>query len=110
MKLFYHILFYAPINCEYIIYLLILCSIGLAQISENLNSIPKLNGSNFKIWKESLEILLGCMDLDLALRNDELASTKEQLNASNIKKEKRSNRMCLMIIRPSIPVFLGFYH
>ena len=48
----------------------VVCLVGLSQISENINSILKLNGSNFKIWKESLEILLGCMDLDLALKTD----------------------------------------
>lgn len=26
-----------------------------------------LNGTNFKIWKEVVEIIFGCMDLDLAL-------------------------------------------
>ncbi|TYK04878.1 Retrovirus-related Pol polyprotein from transposon TNT 1-94 [Cucumis melo var. makuwa] len=34
--------------------------VGLAQISVNLSSVPKLNGLNSKIWKKSLEILLGC--------------------------------------------------
>ncbi|TYK22162.1 cation/H(+) antiporter 15-like [Cucumis melo var. makuwa] len=60
--------------------------VGLAQIFENLSSTPKLNGLNFKIWKESLEILLGCMDLNLALRIDKPASTKEQPNTTNIEK------------------------
>ena len=78
------------INCEYIIYLLVvLCLVDLAQISGNLNSIPKLNGLNFKIWKESLEILLGCMDLNLALRIDKPTSTKEQSNTTNIEKWER---------------------
>jgi len=82
---------------------LFLVLVGLTQISGNLSSIPKLNGSNFKIWKESLEILLGCMDLDLALRTDKPTSTEEQPNTANIEKWNRSNRMCLMIIRHSIP-------
>ena len=30
------------VNCEYIIYLLVLCLVGLSQISGNLSSIPKL--------------------------------------------------------------------
>ena len=75
-----------PINYEYIIYLFVLCLVGLTQIFGNLNSIPKLNGSNFKIWKENLEILLRCMNLDLALRTDKSTSTKEQLNMTNIEK------------------------
>ncbi|KAA0062162.1 Retrovirus-related Pol polyprotein from transposon TNT 1-94 [Cucumis melo var. makuwa] len=60
--------------------------VGLAQISVNLSSVPKLNGLNSKIWKKSLEILLGCMDLDLALRTDKLAFNKEQSNTTNIEK------------------------
>ena len=39
-----------------------------AIISANLNSIPILNGTNFKNWKENVLIVIGCMDLDLALR------------------------------------------
>ena len=33
-----------------------------------MNSIPILSGFNFKDWKENIFIVLGCMDLDLALR------------------------------------------
>ena len=40
---------------------------NFATISANLNSIPVLNGTNFKDWKENVVIVLGCMDLDLAL-------------------------------------------
>ncbi|KAL5569429.1 hypothetical protein UlMin_026004 [Ulmus minor] len=53
-----------------------------------------LNGTNFKDWKENMMILLGCMDIDLALRmpkpdelNEEKAFrgvvTDEVTNASN---------------------------
>ncbi|XP_028196659.1 uncharacterized protein LOC114381593 [Glycine soja] len=40
----------------------------VASISANLNSVPVLDGANFKDRKENMEIVLGCMDLDLALR------------------------------------------
>ncbi|KAK4388610.1 hypothetical protein Sango_2467600 [Sesamum angolense] len=40
------------------------------NITASINTIPMLNGSNFKSWKENLEIVLGVMDLDLALRED----------------------------------------
>ena len=36
------------------------------SIFVNLSSIPVLNGSNFKEWKDNIQIVLGCMDLDLA--------------------------------------------
>ncbi|XP_075486445.1 uncharacterized protein LOC142526056 [Primulina tabacum] len=42
----------------------------VSSISANLNNIPVLNGSNFKKWKEHAMIVLGCMDLDYALRED----------------------------------------
>ncbi|KAL9671090.1 hypothetical protein QQ045_008655 [Rhodiola kirilowii] len=37
-------------------------------VAANLNNIIMLNGTNFKDWKENITILLGCMDLDMALR------------------------------------------
>ncbi|XP_024046630.1 protein FAR1-RELATED SEQUENCE 4-like [Citrus clementina] len=39
------------------------------SISANINSVPVLNGTNFKDWKENMMILLGCMDLDLSFRH-----------------------------------------
>ena len=46
-------------------------TVNASSISSNLNSIPVLNGSNFLKWKEHVNIVLGCMDLDFALRVDE---------------------------------------
>ena len=53
-------------------------------ISANVNNIPVLNGTNFKKWKEHVIIVLGCMNLDYALREDRppnltSASTTEQM-------------------------------
>ena len=39
-----------------------------SNITTNINSIPMLNGTNFKTWHENLQIFLGVMDLDRALR------------------------------------------
>ena len=65
-----------------------------------------LNGTNFKNWKENVEIVLGCMDLDLALRVERPASLTD-VSTSDQKKDfekwERSNRMCLMIMKRSIP-------
>ncbi|CAN1216839.1 hypothetical protein LINPERPRIM_LOCUS789, partial [Linum perenne] len=44
-----------------------------ANITSNINSVPMLNGTNFKDWKRHLHIVLGCMDLDLALREEQPA-------------------------------------
>ncbi|KAK4389907.1 hypothetical protein Sango_2327700 [Sesamum angolense] len=38
-----------------------------SNITTSINTILMLNGSNFNSWKENLEIVLGVMDLDLAL-------------------------------------------
>ncbi|RVW84555.1 Retrovirus-related Pol polyprotein from transposon TNT 1-94 [Vitis vinifera] len=77
-----------------------------SSISTNVNNIPVLNGTNFKKWKEHVIIVLGCMDLDFALREDRpsdltSASTAEQ--RSTMEKWERSNRMSLMIMKHSIP-------
>ena len=74
-----------------------------ANVSAQLSMIPMLNGTNFKIWKENVEIVLGCMDLDLAIREQRPISTMEDPNTDKIEKWDRSNRMCLMIMKRSIP-------
>ena len=80
-------------------------------MSANLNSVPVLNGSNFKDWKENILIVLGCMDLDLSLRMDKSASLTNASSLDdkrNYEKWDRSNRLSLMIIKCGIPeVFRG---
>ncbi|KAK4404382.1 hypothetical protein Sango_0806800 [Sesamum angolense] len=77
-----------------------------ANITTSINTIPMLNGSNFKSWKENLEIVLGVMDLDLALREDSPPALTDK-SASEQKREKKrwekSNCMCVMIMKKSIP-------
>ena len=41
-----------------------------SSISTNVNNIPMLNDTNFKKWKEHIIIMIGCMDLDYALREN----------------------------------------
>ena len=68
-----------------------------------------LNGSNFKISKENVEIVLSCMKLDLALRMESPTSTPENLNEANIEKWEQSNLLSLMLMKHSIPeAFQGF--
>ncbi|KAL2498445.1 hypothetical protein Adt_23995 [Abeliophyllum distichum] len=82
------------------------CNSAASTISANINSIPMLNGSNFKDWKENVLIVLGCMDLDLAIRIEKPASLKDASSPDdrrNFEKWERSNRMSLMIIKRGIP-------
>lgn len=74
-----------------------------SNVSTQVSNIPMLNGTNFKVWKETVEIVLGCMDLDLALRSDRPIATPENLNEVKIERWDRSNRMCMMIMKRSIP-------
>ncbi|KAF8369261.1 hypothetical protein HHK36_032730 [Tetracentron sinense] len=69
------------------------------NVSAQVSNIPMLSRTNFKVWKETVEIVLGCMDLDLALRSDQPTTTPENPNVVKIEKWDRSNRMCLMIMK-----------
>nr|XP_028955042.1 uncharacterized protein LOC114823780 [Malus domestica] len=71
----------------------------------NLNTVEPLTGINYKKWKQDLEIVLGVMDWDLALRTEEPpmptdGSTSSQ--RSKYEKWKKSNRISLMIIKRSM--------
>nr|XP_028949145.1 uncharacterized protein LOC114821289 [Malus domestica] len=73
--------------------------------SLNFTNIETLTGSNFKKWKEDIEIVLGLMDLDLALREDQPATiTTESTTYQRIKSEKweRANRMSIMIMKKAM--------
>ncbi|XP_047326667.1 uncharacterized protein LOC124930359 [Impatiens glandulifera] len=74
-------------------------------------SVPILLGDNFKNWKKSILIHLGCMDLDLALRIDQptpLTDVSTTDQRQMFEKWERSNRLSLMIIKKSIPeIFRG---
>jgi len=72
------------------------------NFAAQVKTIPVLSGLNFKSWKESVEIVLGCMDLDLSLRENRHVATPENPNEAKIEKWDRSNCMCLMIIKRSI--------
>ncbi|KAH9741472.1 Integrase catalytic domain-containing protein [Citrus sinensis] len=71
-----------------------------------MNSVPVLNGTNFKDWKENMMILLSCMDLDLSFRHpkpDELTDDSTSEDVLYYEKWDRSNRMSLMIMKCGIP-------
>ena len=76
-----------------------------------MNLVPVLNGANFKDWKENMQIVLGCIDLDLTLRIEKLSSPIDSSTSEQRKlyeKWDHSNHMSLMIIKRDIPeVFRG---
>ena len=77
-----------------------------ANITANINSIPMLNGSNFKSWQENLLIVLGVMDLDLALRVDSpppLTDKSTFDEKRDMERWEKSNRLCIMIMKKAIP-------
>ncbi|RVW44514.1 hypothetical protein CK203_083065 [Vitis vinifera] len=77
-----------------------------SSISANVKNISMLNDTNFKKWKEHVIIVLGCMDLDYALREDrpsDLTDASIAEQRSTMEKWERSNRMSLMIMKHLIP-------
>ena len=81
-------------------------NLSATSIAANINNIPLLNGTNFKEWKENVEIILGCMDLDLALRIEQptpLTAASSAEDKRDFEKWDHSNRMCLMIMKKGIP-------
>ena len=60
--------------CEHAYLFLILYSAlaNVVNLSTQVDGIPMLNGRNFKIWKENVEIVISYMELDLPLRMEHL--------------------------------------
>ena len=40
------------------------------SITDIRRDVPKLNGDNYKVWKERILLYLGCMDIDYTIRKD----------------------------------------
>ncbi|CAM8999145.1 unnamed protein product [Rhodiola kirilowii] len=82
-----------------------------SSVAANISDVLMLNGTNFKGWKENIMILLGCMDLDLALKEPKQdAITNTSSESAQVYKGtwERSNRLSLMILhRGILEVFRG---
>ena len=77
-----------------------------SNINASINYIPMLNGTNFKTWHENHQIVLGVMDLDLALRVSSPAPLTVESSSDEkrgIERWEKSNHMCLIIIKKAIP-------
>lgn len=62
-----------------------------ANISASINSIPMLNGTNFRAWQENVMIVLGVMDLDLALRIDQPAALTDKSTSDDKREMEKWN-------------------
>ena len=74
-------------------------------VNNNNATIEILSGSNYKRWRSDIEFVLGMMDLDMALREDEPPKpTNESTEAmrAHYAKWERSNHLSLISIKRSI--------
>ncbi|XP_010537050.1 PREDICTED: uncharacterized protein LOC104811890 [Tarenaya hassleriana] len=72
-------------------------------MSSIVDAIPKLNGSNFEEWKERLLLELCLMDHDFVFFKDRPDIKDTMSSAEDLERWDRSNRICLMLMRYSIP-------
>ncbi|KAL4376734.1 hypothetical protein GQ457_02G021410 [Hibiscus cannabinus] len=74
-------------------------------MSDNRVDIPELTSENFKFWKESILLQLGCLDIDYAIRKSE-PSVTDNINQADLalyEKWERSNRLSIMFIKTKVP-------
>ena len=63
-----------------------------ANVATTIDGIEHLTGSNFPVWKDKINMVLGVLDLDYALRFDEpVAPTSEEENYVEKKKTYDTN-------------------
>ncbi|KAF7838710.1 Retrovirus-related Pol polyprotein from transposon TNT 1-94 [Senna tora] len=76
-------------------------SLSFGETSEKIF----LSGDNYKVWKESILLHLGCLDLDYALRKEEppvLTAASTPAEIALYERWERSNRIILMLIKSRI--------
>jgi hypothetical protein len=76
------------------------------DLTVGINSILMLMGFNYKKWKDTLEIILVCLDMDIALQQAKPpvpveGSPKNVQNAHA--RWMKSNHLCLKVIQMAIP-------
>jgi hypothetical protein len=80
-------------------------SAKITDLTADINSILMLTGSNYKEWKDTLEIILGCLDLDIALQQAKppVHAADSPDNVQNAHARwMRSNRLCLKVMQMTI--------
>jgi hypothetical protein len=81
-------------------------SVKITDITADINSILMLTGANYKELKNTLEIILGCLDLDIALQQAKppIPAADSPDNVQNAHARwMRSNRLCLKVMQRTIP-------
>ncbi|KAL4340139.1 hypothetical protein GQ457_08G024220 [Hibiscus cannabinus] len=73
-------------------------------MSDNRVDIPELTSENFKFWKESILLQLGCLDIDYAIRKSEpnITDNSNQADLALYEKWERSNRLSIMFIKSKV--------
>ncbi|XP_026416154.1 uncharacterized protein LOC113311542 [Papaver somniferum] len=76
-----------------------------AFLNDSSSRIPILNSDNYKEWKEKILLYLGCMDLDLAIHEEEppiAIAIGTQAEKATYERWERSNCLSLMLIKSHI--------
>ncbi|PON56995.1 Transmembrane protein [Parasponia andersonii] len=71
-----------------------------------MSIISLLTSTNFKVWKENVMIVLGCMDLNQIFKKDQLSALTKKSSTKdkkNFKLWKKYNHISVMIIKWYIP-------
>lgn len=86
----------------FIVYIAVVATHSLIPNSAN---VPILSGDNYADWKDQILLTLGCMDLDLVLRETEpntLTDKSTTEEKATFDRWQRSNRLSLMLIKTYI--------
>ncbi|KAH7845358.1 hypothetical protein Vadar_001115 [Vaccinium darrowii] len=78
-------------------------------LSLQLSAIKTLSGTNYEDWKESLEVNLAIMNLDLAIREEAPPKLTTESSAevrAYYERWEHSNRTCLMIMKYTMDKFI----
>jgi hypothetical protein len=81
-------------------------SAKITDLTAGINNILMLTGSNYKEWKDILEIILGCLNLDITLQQAKppVSDADSPDNVQNAHARwMRSNRLCLKVMQKTIP-------
>jgi gag-polypeptide of LTR copia-type len=81
-------------------------STKITDLTAGINNITMLTDYNYKEWKDTLEIILGCLDLDIALQQvkPHVPAADSPDNVQNAHARWiRSNRLCLKVMQMTIP-------